>query len=287
MCGAACAVLAQDHDHCGDCDTVCAADETCVSGACLVLNNSCATGFIVTGDVMITDEAIADGGAVPTGANCGFGSGDQALYYAVTIPAGQEVAVTTSSSGDLVLFEQAACGMTCVRASDYPESLTLSNPGASDMTRIVGVRTYSSSTTSSTTYDIQFTYSTPTFAANAACATATSITADTSITAEDIAEGGPRPSGTGCGSGSGSKALYYSVTIPAGQQVAVTTSSSADLVLFEEAVCGAAACLQSSDTPESLTLTNLGTSAITTIVGVRMYSASTGTFDIAFAYSTP
>jgi hypothetical protein len=240
---------------------------------------------VVTTDTAITGEDTAEGGPRPSGTNCGFGSASKALYYAVTIPVGEEVAVVADAAGDLVLFEQAACADTaCAVSSDFPESLTLSHLfGTSPVTRFVGVRGYGSTST----YDITFTYATPVVAPNASCAAATPITASGSITGEDTATGGPRPSGTNCGFGSASKALYYAVTIPAGQQLAVTTDAPGDIVLFEQAACGDTSCTQYSDTPESLTLSNVfGTSPVTRIVAVRGYS-SPSTYDITFTLSTP
>ena len=137
----------------------------------------------------------------------------------MTIPAGQQVAAVSTSSADLVVFEQAACGdMACAQSSDFPESLTLSNLfGTSEVTRIMGVRGYSSTPT----YSITFTYTTPVVAPNASCATATPITATTTITGENTENGGPRVSGTDCGGGTSNKALYYAVTVPAARSVVV------------------------------------------------------------------
>lgn len=290
MCGAECAVLESDPSHCGACDEACEADEACYSGECLLFNDTCATARPVTADLVINREALVDGGPRPTGTNCGTSSGDKALYYAVTIPVGQQVAVVATSSGDIVLFEQEVCGTACVRNTDFPESLTLSNVfGAEPVTRIVGVRAWSSFSTP--TYNISFTYSTPVVADNASCATATPVTETTTITGENTGTGGPRPNGTNCGGGSGDKALYYAVTIPAGQEVAVQTTPTGDIVLFEQAACGDTSCVASTDTsPERTTLSNVfGTGPVTHIVGVRAWGAPTTapTYNIAFTYSTP
>ncbi len=289
MCGAECAVLSEDREHCGDCDTACGPGESCVLSTCVVINDTCETAYAVTGDVTFSDEETADGGSRPMGTGCGGGSGNEALFYAVTIPAGQEVAMTTSTSDDLVVFELASCGLTtCAQSSDFPEALTLTNLGTTDVTRIVGVRSWSSADDS--TYDISFAYSTPVVAPNATCATATPITATTSITGEDTEEGGPRPSGSNCGGGGSNKALYYAVTLDPGDVVNVTTSTSGDLVLFELGSCSDTNCLVSTDFPEALTLNNTGTAPTTIIVGVRGYSGPTGffpggPFDITFTYT--
>ncbi len=286
MCGTSCAILDSNHDHCGDCATACGADELCYSGSCRLINDSCGSALQVMSDVTVPGEATSNGGAPPSGSSCGGGSGSQALYYEVTVPAGHAVGVDTShATQDLVLFEQAACGDTaCVLSSDSPESLALLNQGSSDITRIVGVRAYSSSHDSDTTYDIQFTYTA--FVANGSCDMATAVTTDTTLTGEYTLGGGSSPSASACGSGSGNQALYYSVSIPAGGQVDVTASNTSHaVVLFEQSSCGATACAGYASSPDSLTLLNPTGSEITRIVGVRG-SSTAASYDLGFTYST-
>ncbi|NIS30526.1 MAG: hypothetical protein GWO04_11480, partial [Actinobacteria bacterium] len=68
-----------------------------------------------------------------------------------------------------------------IAQSDTPEEVTVDNAlGTAPRTYYVGVRGYSSSTTG--TYDLAVTYTTPVVAPNASCATATDVTADTTIT---------------------------------------------------------------------------------------------------------
>ena len=190
MCGAECALLENDPRHCGACDNACGAGEICRGSACLELNATCAAATPITADTTITGEDIADGGSRPMGTGCGFGSGNTALWYAVTVPAGQRVRAVASSSADLVVFSQSDCAdSTCLGYSDFPEEITVDNAtGATERTFYVGVRGYSSSTTG--TYDMAFTYTTPVVASNASCATATPIAAATTITGEDITQGG-------------------------------------------------------------------------------------------------
>lgn len=288
MCGPECAVLDIDPDHCGACDNACESGEICRGSTCLLLNATCAAATPITGDTTIVGEDIAEGGARSTGTGCGFGSGAKALYYAVTVPAGQRATATATSSTDLVLFVQGACADAgCTNYSDFPERVTVDNvAGTSDRTFYVGVRGYSSGTG---TFDIAFTFVTPVVAANASCATATPITAATTIAGEDITEGGARATGTNCGFGTGATALYYAVTVPAGQRARLVADSSSDLVVFSQAACSDTGCLIASDFPEEATVDNaLGTAAKTEYVGVRGYGSSTiGTFDVTVTYTTP
>lgn len=303
-CGAECADLNSSAAHCGACDAACGTGERCFSGECRLINDTCATATPVTGDVVFSGANTEDGGPRPMGSGCGDGGSNKALYYAVTIPPGYEVAVTTTTHGspdpDLVLFELAACGDTnCTRSSDIVESLTLANVGATEVTRYVGVRGYSaaSGTFPGGAFDIEFAYSIPVVADNASCATATEVAGTTTYTAENTEEGGPRPSSS-CGGGTSNKALYYEVTIPAGVEVDVvaTPGTGVDLVLFELPACDATTCARVVDgagsAVERLTLSNTETTEVTRIIGVRGYNPAGGfspggLFDLAFTYHAP
>jgi cysteine-rich repeat protein len=124
-------------------------------------------------------------------------------------------------------------------------------------------------------------------AANATCATATVVTSTTASTGENNAGGGPRPASTTCGYGTGVRALWYAVTIPAGQQVVVQTAPAvgSNIVLFKQNACGDTTCAAYTDSaPERLTLTNPGAASITQDIGVYSYGTGASTFDIAFSY---
>ncbi len=261
------------------------------SAATVAPNATCATATPITADTTIAGENPLDGGPRPTGTGCNptSGSGTTALFYEVTIPASTTVDVQTTPGLDIVLLTMDSCSATgCTSRTDSsPESASLTNVTSSPVTRIVVVHNYSS--TASGTYDISFTYSAATVAPNASCATATPITADTTIAGENPLDGGPRPTGTGCNptSGSGTTALFYEVTIPAETQVEVQTTPGLDIVLLTMDSCSATSCTSRTDSsPERATLSNPTSSPITRIVVVENYSATgSGTYDISFAYS--
>ena len=126
--------------------------------------------------------------------------------------------------------------------------------------------------------------------ANAFCASATAITADTTITGEAITRGGPRPQGTGCGTSSGDRAHYYAVTLPARTQVSVVTSTttSLDRVLLFQDSCEASACTYRTDSsPERGVLVNDTDAPVTRIVAVHEFGIATasGSYDVAFTYA--
>ena len=145
-------------------------------------NGTCATATAVTADVSFAAEQIAGGGAPPAGTGCGFGTGNRALYYLVTIPAFAGVSVqTTPGALDLVLVTQDACSDTaCTSQTDSaPERTSLINATGSAVTRVVAVRPYGSGTTSGT-FGISFRFVSYIAAAcvDTSTATALGVTAD-------------------------------------------------------------------------------------------------------------
>jgi cysteine-rich repeat protein len=211
----------------------------------------------------------------------------------VTVPAQSTLTVTatpTGSSWDISLRSLADCSGACLSSvnaagSGSAENLALMNVSESPLTRLVAVGANSSTVLG--TYDLSV--ATTALPSNAVCTGATVITADVTINGEDARLGGPRPTGTGCGFGTGSTALYYRVTIPAGQRMRALTSlvGSGDIVLFTVADCDATTCtFQTDSAPEQITVDNTGTEPLTRIVGVRPYnSTSNATYGIAFAYA--
>ena len=125
-----------------------------------------------------------------------------------------------------------------------------------------------------------------TLPANVVCGGATAVSATTSITGENIAYGGTRPTGTGCGGGSGTKGLFYSMTIPALTAVTIEVTPTFDAVLIAKDSCAATTCGFMRDDPELGTIVNNTASPITQIVAVSAYGSSTtsGTYDISFTY---
>lgn len=255
-------------------------------------NWSCATATALTA-AGVTGVDLSLGGARPTGTGCSAGTGP-VLFYSVTIPANSETAVTATPTGspswDITLRSLADCSSgACLATVDVggsgaADTIRLANASSAAITRIIAVGGF---TATVDTFDLSVA-NTP-LAANAGCAGATAVSADATITGEDLAGGGPRPSGTGCGGGAGNRVLYYSVTLPASTRVEVTTTrptAGPDLVLFAQDACSEADCTASSDTPERITLTNTTAATVTRIVGIRGYnSTTTGTFDVAFAYT--
>lgn len=257
------------------------APSTCVA---LAPNATCAGATAITADTTITGEDVALGGTRPTGTGCGTAAGGNALYYSVTVPPSSVVTVQTSPSFDIVLLTQASCGAgECLTRTDSaPERAVLRNDTGASITRVVAVHAYSS--TGSGTYDIEFSYAS--LAPNATCAGATAITADTTITGEDVALGGSRPTGTGCGTSSGDDALYYAVTVPGTTSVEVTTAPGFDIVLLTLDSCGASSCTYRTDSsPERATLVNDTAAPVTHIVAIHNFSSSgSGTYDIEFDF---
>jgi cysteine-rich repeat protein len=251
----------------------------------LPANATCEGATSITGTTTITGEDISLGGARPQGTNCGTSTGNNAYYYAVTVPPATFVEINTpNGTFDRVLLTQDACGAaSCTfRTDSSPEAGGIRNDTASPITRIVAVHNFSSGTTG--TYDISFTYQP--LPMNATCASARSITSTTTITDERIAGGGPRPQGTDCGTSSGNNAIYYEVTVPAMGIVEVSTTGTFDRVLLVQDMCGATSCTFRTDaSPEGTTLTNMTAIPVTRIVAIHNFTAGViGTYSITFRY---
>ncbi|MCB9615274.1 MAG: DUF4215 domain-containing protein [Sandaracinus sp.] len=250
-------------------------------------NALCSGATVITEDTTLTAQNLALGGTRPMGTNCGNGTGNLALYYAVTVPARQWVDVQTTPGSDIVLFTQSACGdVACLSSTDSsPESTRLENRTDAAITRIVGVRSYGAA---ASPFDIAFAYQAIPTMTNTTCETATAIASNTTLMLQDLAAGGTRPMGTNCGGGAGNVALYYTVTVPAGRRLDVQTTPGSDIVLFTQNACGDVGCLSSTDSsPERTTILNDRTTPITRVVGVRSYDTGAASpFDITFTYTS-
>ncbi|WP_236517267.1 DUF4215 domain-containing protein [Sandaracinus amylolyticus] len=255
-------------------------------------NSICAGGEVVSGTRTITGEDVSIGGPRPQGTGCGTTAGNSALYYQVQIPPLQAVAIAVTpdptADPDLVLLAQNACGDTSctLRDDSDPERARIANATGSTVTHIVAVHSRLAADVGP--FDIAFTYAD--LADNAGCSTAEPVTGTRTITGEDLSVGGPRPQGDVCGTGGGNTALYYAVTIPPRNAVDVVTTpaSGSNITLLTQEACGAVACTSRTDSsPERTRLVNGGDAPITRIVAVHSaVTAGTGTFDIAFNYST-
>lgn len=155
------------------------APSVCVARAA---NATCAGATAVTASTTITGEMSSTGGPRPMGSGCGTSSGNNALYYLVTIPAMTDVVVLTSGTFDRVLLTQNACSdVDCTfRTDSSPERTVLSNDTASPVTRVVIMHNFSSS--GSGTYDISFDYVSriPAACADLSAAPALGVTGDDS-----------------------------------------------------------------------------------------------------------
>ncbi|MCU0672337.1 MAG: DUF4215 domain-containing protein [Myxococcota bacterium] len=242
----------------------------------------------------VTGDNLRNGGPRPTGTNCGTTAGP-VRYYSISVPARSVARVTATATGtpawDITLRLLQDCAGSCLlnrnasTSTTVPETLFISNGTDAPITRLVAVGANSSTTFG--TYDLALSFDT--LPANASCAAATPITADTTISDQNALLGGPRPTGTGCGGGTGDTALYYAVTVGPGQRVRAQTTlgSGNDIVLFSIADCAATTCLSQTDSaPEGINLDNLGTTPLTRLIGIRPFNTTSGgAYSIAFTYS--
>ncbi len=123
-------------------------------------------------------------------------------------------------------------------------------------------------------------------APNSTCATATPVTANITLPG-DTRIGGPAYTGTGCTSSGGGLGVWYALTIPAYTSVhAVETPVAGDLVMQVVDSCGAMACSQRADDPETLDIVNATGAPITRNVFINAFSAGGlgNAFNVTFTY---
>ncbi|AKF02889.1 myxococcus cysteine-rich repeat containing protein [Sandaracinus amylolyticus] len=269
-----------------------AADETgtydiSFTYAALAPNGACPAATPVTGTASFSIDTTL-GGLRPPGSSCSGQDGLGAMYYAVTVPPGGIVDVVTSNSSlDRVLSVLDSCAATnCSFSTDSaPERTRLVNRGTEAMTQIVTVHPYYDDENGM--LDLAFNY--PSLAPNSSCAMPQAITGDTMLAGQDLATGGPRPTGTGCEAGSDS-ALYYAVQIPpmTVAQLVATPASGTDIAMVQQDTCGGtSACVSATDSaPETLRLANATAAMVTRYVAVHGSTTSTltGTFSLAATF---
>lgn len=232
-------------------------------------NGTCSRAAVVTPSTTLFNERLIDASDTTT-----CGSSRAALYYAVTIPANRRLNVraTSRTASSVTTSIESTCRGTCFTSNESfrgPAHWTNASASAQDV--IVAVGAFSSSSLATATVDVEFTLQTIPEAGSCAGAPALSPGAARTVSWVDASEaaltcGGPaQPLPT----------LFYTVNVPAGQNLTATLTGSS---LFSTGVrilssCAAPTCLaswRSSSTPLSTSWRNTGASTATAIIAVSV-----------------
>lgn len=256
-------------------------------------NATCAHATMLTAGSPIAAEDTSLATQVLTSACYPAGTG-KALFYRVTVPAGQTVLVTATPSATLdpvVRFISSCTATACERYDDasgpgVPEVGHWANPGTGATEMIVAVSPYSR--TANGTFDL-----TTSFVPNASgalCDGAALIPSGTTLHGENIllSETG---ADTRCLPSASGYELFYRVSVPAAQHLTATATPMGtwNPVLRIFGSCAATTCLASGDSAaaglaETLTYANTGAAAVEVIVAAGSDLASRpGTFDLTLA----
>jgi len=235
-------------------------------------------------------------GASVVSSECSTAAGPQ-LFYSVTVPANSAVTVQatpTAMSGlrPVLRVKDSCAATTCVAtgtatAANANASVILSNASAMPRTFIVSAADFSGN---DGTFNISA--SMPTMlAANANCATPTTLAPGASLMGQNTASGGPRS--TECATAASSQ-LYYQVTVPPMSGVTVTATPTGmpawTPVLRVRDNCMATTCsttgtATAAGMPASVALNNASTSPRTFVVSVAGVTEG-GTFNLAASMPT-
>jgi hypothetical protein len=262
-------------------------------------NATCATATVVSDGTMLTGEDASRGTQTLTSA-CRSADG-KVLFYKATVPQNNilKVVATPQTSWDLVVRFLNACGASSCLAdvdsagSGSPETLTWKNNGASPVDVIIGIGSYSTTSTGLFNLAVNVTPGSPP-PTNTTCATARPIANGTSLVGEDATAASVNLT-TACRSFANGNVLFYSASVPTGQTLTVvaTPETSWDVVVRFLNACGATSCLADIDnggsgSAETLSWKNTGGTTANVIIGVGSYSASTtGLFDLTASIAPP
>ncbi|MDP3279179.1 MAG: hypothetical protein Q8Q09_28570 [Deltaproteobacteria bacterium] len=222
-------------------------------------------------------------------------------YYTLSVPAGRSILInaaprTAGFNPAVHLFDGCAAtscaGFRDSAPIDQPERLTYTNAtlAAQNLTLAIGSRT----TTQEGSFALDVSLL-PNTTANTTCAAAIPLPTSNGVLSQQQQNVASTRSTATCEAGSTGNVLYYSLTIPAGQQALITASplgpTTANAVLRVRTDCATAACVGSSNTTgsnaaENLTIRNDTMAPAVYIVELGSASStSTGIFDLAVSYS--
>ncbi len=224
------------------------------------------------------------------------------LWYRVTVPGGQTLAInmlpTGSTTGGLQARFMTACGATaCLAAmpSTGPDgrSTVYRWVNATPLAVDVLIAVNAIATAFPTVFEITATLRAPT--TNASCVSAAEVSDGTVLRGEDPSGSttalGPCP---GMGGATLPGALFYTAVVPAGQTLTATATATVMgrgfYFMRVIGTCGDASCLSATPgptSPASTSWTNTGAAARRVIVAVSPGSSTPSPFDLAVRIRPP
>ncbi len=264
------------------------------TNSAIITGQTCAAPIILTPGTPRTAQSNAD--AFVAAAPCLTASTGAQLFYTLTIPAGQRARVTATPTGatlrqPVLRVIDTCAATTCIDSATGGTSTTpaaavldIPNDGATARTVLVSVASTSPATTG--TWDVGAVVSP--ILPGQFCAGPIAAPTGMTLSGQD-ATNGLRPS-TACLTTANGGQLYYRVTVPAGQVVAVRAVPAGAMAAWTPTVrvlssCTATTCVSSSTAASmgaaaSVNLSNSGTMPADYIVSVSGTAALAGTFNL-------
>ncbi len=267
-------------------------------------NATCAMPQALTLPAMGVPGTTTNGFETRSSVSCATSTiGGPLVYYSAMVPAGRalqfRVTPTTMTFNPSV---RAFLGCTPTSCADFrdtagvgqPETVNYLNSTMADQTVLFAV----GSTTAGQSGDFRVDATLlPATAPNTTCATARALTAG--VTPVQLQHAATEPSIAMCESVATGPVLYYSLTVPAATRATITATPFSRLVnpvLRLRSDCASTECVASSDvnfsgSPESLAITNTGSTPVSYVLEVGSTSTSSrGVLDLdvqlaPFAYA--
>lgn len=210
------------------------------------------------------------------------------LYYSVHVPAGQVLRASARSTTRASLAILTSCAGACAESTEMagggPADLSYPNTTGAGVDLIVAVGG------DAVPGAVELLVEVGDPQDNASCASATALVAGARLVAQDTSIGSAGLA-TACLPSETAPVVYYSVAVPAGQRLTVTTRAAWPSIVRLLSACGATSCLASAAPPAYTTTLlhdNSGTAVENLFVAVSpSVFAFPGLFDIDVSIAAP
>jgi hypothetical protein len=205
------------------------------------------------------------------GSGCGYGSGPE-IWFTATVASGHLFTLEETTSTDVTLQLLTSCpSTTCDAYVTGPEIMPYYNDTGSSATIYIAAESWWS--TSSGPVDV--TISNAPAPSGLVCSNAVDVTSLSSWSGTFSDFANFWDGGTGCSWATGPE-VWFRADVADGNTLTVTETSGTDVVLHRLDSCTTTTCLDSSDSPETLALTNTSGSTAVVYVVVERRSGTGG-----------